>query len=75
MPVNFKINLFTGFKSNLLYASLDNSGTLTIGDEIQILEFVGAQTVGNSRIAWKINYNGPLNPNATPVIPGIGNKF
>ncbi len=76
MPVNFKItNLFTGLKSRFAVRDLDNSGTLTIGDEIQILEFVGTQTVGNSRIAWKISYNGPLNPNATPVIPGAGDKF
>lgn len=76
MPVNFKItNQYTGLKSKFAIRDLDGSGTLTIGDEIQILEFVGTQSVSNSRIAWKIAYNGPLDPNATAVQPTAGDKF
>jgi hypothetical protein len=76
MPVNFKItNLFTGQKAKFATRDIDGSGTLTVGDEIQILEFVGAQTINNSRIAWTIVYNRPADPGATPVEPVAGDKF
>jgi hypothetical protein len=76
MPVNFKItNLYTGQQAKFATRDIDASGTLTIGDEIQILEFIGAVSVSNSRIAWIITYNGPTNPITTPILPVAGDKF
>lgn len=74
-PVNFKIvNQFTGQKSKVAIRDMDKSKTLTIGDEIQILEFMGPVTVGNSRIALKIGYFGPIDL-SDPVEPQPGDKF
>jgi hypothetical protein len=76
MPVNFKItNLNTGFKNKFAIRDLDGSGDLSFGDEIQILEFIGTQSISNSRIAWKITYNSPADPGATPIHPKAGDKF
>ena len=74
-PVNFKvINQTTGMKSKIAIRDFDDSKTLSIGDEIQILEFVGTQTVSNSRIAWSIGYYGPSDL-SDPVDPVAGDKF
>ncbi|MCX6151240.1 MAG: hypothetical protein NTX22_11990 [Ignavibacteriales bacterium] len=76
MPVNLKItNLYTGKKNKIAIKDMDGTGTLTFGDEIQILEFIGTQTVGNSRIAWKVGYNRPADPGAAVVEPVLGDKF
>jgi len=74
-PVNFKvINQYTGKKTKIAVRDMDKSKTLTIGDEIQILEFVGPVTLGNSRIAWKIGYFGPVDL-SDPIQPQEGEKF
>jgi hypothetical protein len=53
----------------------DQSQSLTFGDIIQVLEFVGTPTLGNSRVVWNVTYDLPFNPNTTPVEPVNGDKF
>ncbi|MGE5362893.1 MAG: hypothetical protein ACM3SM_02100 [Bacteroidota bacterium] len=75
-PVNFTItNKTTGKRSKFATKDYDLSGSLTIGDEIQILEFVGSQSVSNSRIAWRVLYSAPDDPLANPVMPAGGDKY
>ena len=76
MPVNFKItNLTEGQKAYIAVQDVDNSKSLTPGDTILILEFIGNPSVSNSRIAYHVSYGTPADPSATPVEPKAGDKF
>jgi hypothetical protein len=76
-PINIKIwNNTEGRFTKLAVRDNDQSGSLTIGDLIQVLEFTGTPpTLGNSRVVWNITYDPPLNPNNTPTEPVDGDKF
>lgn len=75
-PVNFKIyNKTENKQSKVAVRDNDGSGSLTIGDQIQILEFQGAVTQSNVRFAWDVSYDAPADPNATPVLPAAGDKY
>jgi hypothetical protein len=58
IPVNFKVyNTTEGRQCKIAVKDLDMSNSLTFGDVIQILEFVGPQSTTNSRIAYNISYD------------------
>lgn len=76
MGVNFLVkNLTTGVKSKIAVRDNDRSLSLTLGDEIQILEFVGPPSPSTARTAWRVTYERPLNPNVTPAEPAAGDRF
>jgi hypothetical protein len=75
-PVNLKVwNKTEGKYSKVAVKDNDGSQSLTIGDQIQILEFQGAISPSNVRFAWNITYDAPADPNATPVYPANGDKY
>lgn len=75
-PVNLKVwNKTEGKYSKVAVKDNDGSQSLTIGDQIQILEFQGAISPANVRFAWNLTYNAPADPNATPVYPANGDKY
>ncbi|MFN3694840.1 MAG: hypothetical protein ACK4UV_07510, partial [Ignavibacterium sp.] len=75
-PVNLKVwNKTEGKYSKVAVKDNDGSQSLTIGDQIQILEFQGAISPANVRFAWNLTYNAPADPNATPVYPENGDKY
>ncbi len=75
-PVNLKIwNKTEGKYSKVAVKDNDGSQSLTIGDQIQILEFQGAVSPSNVRFAWNLTYDAPADPNATPVYPANGDKY
>ena len=75
-PVNFKVwNRTEGRYSKIAVKDNDIDGKLSIGDLIQIVEFVGPPTLGNSKIAWDITYDPPLDPAETPVEPVNGDIY
>lgn len=75
-PVNFKIfNITTGAQCKLAVKDNDGSGSLTYGDVIQVLEFLGAPSLATSKIAWNVSYFPPFNPGLTPVDPSPGDIF
>ncbi len=75
-PVNLKIwNNTEGRYSKVAVKDNDFSGSLTLGDLIQIVEFVGPPSLSNSRIAWNITYDLPIDPEETPQEPDEGDKF
>ena len=39
------------------------------------MEFVGPPSASTTRIAWRVTYERPLNPNVTPVEPAAGDRF
>lgn len=75
-PVNFKVWNKTEQKYSKI-AVKDNDGlaTLSIGDQIQILEFQGSVAQTNVRFAWNLSYDVPFDPNATLRYPANGDKF
>ncbi|HEY3390790.1 MAG TPA: hypothetical protein VGK38_14525, partial [Prolixibacteraceae bacterium] len=76
IPINFKIiNTTTGLQSKVVVKDNDGSNSLSYGDVIQILEFVGTPSPANSRIAWAINYFPPFNPSLTSVDPAPGDIY
>ena len=75
-PINFKVwNNTEGKYSKVAVQDNDMSGSLTINDMIQIVEFVGPPSLTNSRIAWDITYDLPVDPGETPIEPSDGDKF
>lgn len=75
-PVNFKVfNKTENKQSKVAVKDNDASGSLTIGDLIQIIEFQGAATQSNVRFAWNLTFDAPLNPNAAPELPKAGDKY
>lgn len=53
----------------------DGDSTLSYGDVLQIIEFVGTPSITNSRIAWQIAYFPPFNPGIDPINPVEGDLF
>ncbi len=75
-PVNLKIwNSTEGKFSKIAVKDNDGSQSLTVGDQIQILEFQGAINNTNLRFAWNVSYDPPFNPLETPVEPVNGDKY
>ncbi|MFN3873360.1 MAG: hypothetical protein ACK4R9_10190 [Ignavibacterium sp.] len=75
-PVNLKVwNKTEGKFSKIAVKDNDGSQSLTIGDQIQILEFQGAISPSNVRFAWNLTYDAPIDPNATPIYPANGDKY
>jgi len=77
IPVPLKIiNTTTGRQVDLELKDVDHSGTLTLNDTLQIVEFIKAPfNVTNSRISWDIAYNPPLVPGQQPVYPSAGDRY
>ncbi len=75
-PVNFKVWNKTEQKySKIAIKDNDGSGNLSVGDQIQVLEFMGAIAPANVRFAWNLSYDAPFDPNATPQYPAAGDKY
>lgn len=75
-PVNLKVwNKTEGKYSKIAVKDNDGSQSLTIGDQIQILEFEGSISPTNVRFAWNLTYDAPADPNATPIYPANGDKY
>jgi hypothetical protein len=75
-PINFKIWSNTEARySKAAVRDNDFSGSLTLGDVIQIVEFIGTPSLSNSRIAWNISYDPPIDPGVVPMEPAEGDKF
>ena len=75
-PVNLKVtNLDSNKQAKLAIKDVDGSKSLTSGDQIQIIEFIGTPSVANSRIAWNVNYGYPVKPGATPIPPAAGDVY
>ena len=49
----------------------DKSKSLTLGDDIVLIQSVGTQV----KYSWRIHYQPPFNPALTPVMPQAGDKF
>lgn len=74
IPVNFKIfNTTEGRQTKIAVVDRDMSGSLTFGDVIQIIEFVGSVSLSNSRIAWNISYDSSTT--GALRMPVEGDKF
>ncbi|HZW38751.1 MAG TPA: hypothetical protein VFF33_05585 [Ignavibacteriaceae bacterium] len=74
IPINVKAkNLTTGQDVEISLRDFDRSASLTMGDTIQIIEFVGPQSVANYRVAWNISYRYPLFGDAE--LPKGGDKY
>ena len=75
-PVNLKVtNLTTGTRCKVAIKDNDGDTTLSYGDIIQILEFIGTPSVTNAKIAWDVAYFPPFNPGLTPIDPVAGDIF
>ena len=75
-PINFKVWSNTEARySKVAVRDNDLSGSLTLGDVIQIVEFIGSPSLSNSRIAWNISYDPPIDPGVSPMEPVEGDKF
>jgi len=76
-PINFKVwNKTEGKYSKVAIRDADQSGSLTLGDDIQIVEFIQQPpSLGNSRIAWNISYYPTTLPNTSTVEPLSGDIF
>jgi len=72
IPVNFTItNITQGHRVKFAMADPDKSGTVTLGDEIRILEF---KTPGKVATVWSLHYSVPR-PGTTSIDPAAGDKF
>jgi hypothetical protein len=72
IPVMFKIyNTTEGYDAAFELFDNDGSGTLTHGDVITIIEFVGTAY----RFAYDIQYNRPINPFEPPDDPVAGDEY
>jgi len=70
------MNTTDGYQTDLAVVDMDGSKTLSVGDTIYVIEYVSDNhTQANMRIAWKLSYELPLNPNATPVAPTDGDVY
>jgi hypothetical protein len=75
-PINFRIwNITEARYSEVAVRDNDFSGSLTLNDLIQIVEFVGPPSLSNSRIAWNITYDPPIVPDDPLIEPAEGDKF
>lgn len=75
-PINFRIwNNTEARYTEVAVKDNDLSGSLTLNDLIQIVEFIGSPSLSNSRIAWNISYDPPIDPGETPEEPTDGDKF
>jgi hypothetical protein len=75
-PINFKVWSNTEARySEVAVRDNDFSGSLTLGDVIQIVEFIGTPSLSNSRIAWNISYDPPIDPGLPTEEPVEGDKF
>ena len=74
IPVKFTItNTTSGKRAKFVIQDNDASNTLSPGDVISILEFVGAETMANWRIAWVVLYSRPSGGGV--VEPSPGDRF
>jgi len=72
MPINFKVkNITEGRYVKIAMSDPDKSGTLSVGDEVRILEYKGSLI----RTVWSLFYSLPWNPTATPIDPAPGDVF
>ncbi len=72
IPVNYIItdlNVGDTVKSEII--DNDKSKTLTLGDDIILIQPIGTQV----RYSWRIHYQPPFNPATTPIYPQAGDKF
>jgi hypothetical protein len=75
-PINFQvINKTTGLKCKVAIKDYDDSKSLTLGDEIDILEFFGPKTLTNAKTVAKVSYMLPMDPTAQIKEPVAGDKF
>ncbi|MCK9426432.1 MAG: T9SS type A sorting domain-containing protein [Ignavibacteriaceae bacterium] len=69
IPLNFQvINITSNYKTKIAMTDPDKSGSFTPGDEIRILEFVGA----SAKTSWSIFYQ---EFSSNPVPPVAGDVF
>ncbi|HAL56009.1 MAG TPA: hypothetical protein DCP63_05930 [Bacteroidetes bacterium] len=74
IPVKFTItNTTSGKRAKFVIQDNDASNTLSPGDVISILEFAGAETMANWRIAWVVLYSRPSGGGV--VEPSPGDRF
>ncbi len=72
MPINYLVtDMNTGIRVESIIIDNDNSGTLTLGDDIILIQKNGSQTVRT----WEIHYQPPQNPAIAPIYPKSGGKF
>lgn len=73
IPVNFRIkNITEGRYVKMAMTDPDKSGTLSLGDELRILEFKTPTKFGT---VWSIFYSLPWDPTAPVVEPAPGDVF
>jgi len=73
IPVNFTVtNITQGHRVKFALADPDKSGTITLGDEIVIIEFKPANQLA---LIWSVHYSVPLRPGTTQIDPAPGDKF
>jgi len=73
LPVNFRIkNITEGRYIKMAMTDPDKSGTLSLGDELRILEFKTPTKFGT---VWSIFYSLPWDPTAALVDPAAGDIF
>jgi hypothetical protein len=77
IPVPLKIiNTTTGRQVDIELKDVDQSGSLTVNDTLQIVEFIRPPfNVANSRISWNISYSPPLFPVQQPIYPEAGDRY
>jgi len=72
IQANFLVfNETTGDTSDAEIWDNDGSGDLSMGDDIVIIEYVGAQF----KLTWRIAYHAPGTPNVRPMEPVAGDEF
>ncbi len=72
IPINYTIlDLNTGDSVKTEIIDNDKSKSLTLGDDIILIQNIGSQI----KYSWRIHYQPPANPSTTPVYPQAGDKF
>ncbi len=75
LPVNLTVtNITTGQRNKIAIRDLNNDEVFSVGDQLHILEFIGNPSVTNSRIAWNINFNSPVD-GSSAILPIEGDAF
>jgi hypothetical protein len=77
IPVPLKIfNTTEGRQVDIELNDVDRSRSLTLGDTLQIIEFVAPPfNVTNSRISWSVSFGRPFFPGIPPEWPANGDRF
>jgi len=72
IPENFLVfDLNTGDTVKTEILDNDRSKSLSLGDDIVLIQKIGGQT----KYTWRVHYQPPQNPSSVPIYPQAGDEF